>query len=54
MMPSEMSCMPLFKRVDMLYGESGGMPLCQEFHYEPISTRPKRTKFLLSMWWLLT
>jgi hypothetical protein len=38
MMPSKMSCMFLFKRVDMLHGESGGMPLCQELHYELIST----------------
>ncbi len=34
---SEMSCMPLFERMDMLYGENGGMPLCQKFHNKPIS-----------------
>jgi hypothetical protein len=38
MTPFEMSCMPLFEKVDMLYGESTGMPLRQEFHYELIFT----------------
>jgi hypothetical protein len=38
MMPFEMSCMPSLKRVGMLYGEIGGMPLHQEFYYQPIST----------------
>jgi hypothetical protein len=28
--------MPSFKRVGMLYGKSGGMPLRQEFHYQSI------------------
>jgi hypothetical protein len=27
-------------------------PLCQEFHYEPISTWLERTKFSLLIWWL--
>jgi len=30
--------MPLLKKVGMLYGESGGTPFYQEFHYEPIFT----------------
>jgi hypothetical protein len=34
----ETSCMPSFEKVGMLDGESGGMPLCQKFHYEPIFT----------------
>jgi hypothetical protein len=38
MMPLEMSCMPLFKKVVTLYGESGGMLLCQKFNYELIFT----------------
>jgi hypothetical protein len=38
MMSFEMSCMPLFKIVGMLYGKSNGTPLHQEFHYELIST----------------
>ncbi len=38
MMPSKMSCMPSFKIMSMLYGESGGTPLCQEFHYKLICT----------------
>jgi hypothetical protein len=36
MTPSKTSCMFLFKRVGTLHGESGGMLLCQEFHYKPI------------------
>jgi hypothetical protein len=36
MMPSETSCMPLLKIVDMLFGKSNDTPLYQEFHYEPI------------------
>jgi len=54
MTPFETSCMPSLKRVGMLYGKNNGTPLCQEFHYEPISTWIKRTKSLLLMWWLLT
>jgi hypothetical protein len=38
MMPFETSCMPLLKRMGMLCGESDGMLLHQEFHYELIST----------------
>jgi hypothetical protein len=38
MMSYEMSCMPSLEKVDMLYGESSGMPLCQELHYESFST----------------
>jgi hypothetical protein len=38
MTPLKTSCMLSFERVGTLYGESDGMPLCQEFHYEPIST----------------
>jgi hypothetical protein len=34
--------------------KSGGTPLHQEFHYNPISTWPKRTRSSLPMWWLLT
>jgi hypothetical protein len=30
-MPFEASWMPLLENVGMLYGKSGGMPLCQEF-----------------------
>jgi hypothetical protein len=30
--------MPSFNRMGTLYGKSGGMPLHQEFHYEPIFT----------------
>jgi len=33
--------MHLLKRVGMLYGKNDGTPLCQEFHYELISTWPK-------------
>jgi hypothetical protein len=36
-----------------LWRESSGMPLCQEFHYEPISTWREGTNSLSSMWWLL-
>jgi len=36
--PSEMSCMLLLEKVGMLYGESGGTPLCQKFHYKSIFT----------------
>jgi hypothetical protein len=41
-------------KVNTLYGESNGMPSCQEFHYELISTWLERTRSSLSMWWLLT
>jgi len=34
MMPSETSCMPLFKIMDMLFGENGDTLLYQEFHYK--------------------
>jgi hypothetical protein len=27
-----------FEKMDMLYGESSGKPLCQKFHYELIFT----------------
>jgi hypothetical protein len=30
--------MPLFKRMGMMYGESGGTLLRREFHYELIFT----------------
>jgi hypothetical protein len=46
--------MPLLRRMDMLCGKSGGMPLHQEFHYKPIFTWFMRTRFVLLMWWLLT
>jgi hypothetical protein len=46
--------MPSFEKVGTLYGKSGGTPLCQEFHYKPISTWIMRIRFLLSMSWLLT
>jgi hypothetical protein len=35
MMSFEMSCVPSFERVGILYGKNGGMPLHQEFHYKP-------------------
>jgi len=38
MMPSETSCMHLLEKVGTLNGESSGMPLHQEFHYELIFT----------------
>jgi hypothetical protein len=38
MMPLEMSCVPLFEKMGTLYGESGGLFICQKFHYELIST----------------
>ncbi len=38
MTPFEMSCMFSLEKVGMLYGESGGTPLRQEFHYESIFT----------------
>jgi hypothetical protein len=38
MMPSKKLCMPLLERMGTLYGENGGTPLLQEFHYEPIPT----------------
>jgi hypothetical protein len=53
MMPFKTSCMPSLEKVGMMYGDSGGMPLCQEFHYEPISTSFEKTRSLSLMWWLL-
>jgi hypothetical protein len=53
-MPFELSCMPSFKKVGMLYAKSNGTPLHQEFYYELIFTWPKRIKSSLLMWWLLT
>jgi hypothetical protein len=38
MKPSETSCMFLLKKMGTLHGNSNGMPLHQEFHYEPMST----------------
>jgi len=38
MMLSEMSCMPLLKKVGMLYKESGDMHLRHKLHYKLIST----------------
>ncbi len=38
MMPSEMSCMPLFERLVTLYEENTGMLLCHEFHYKLVFT----------------
>jgi hypothetical protein len=38
MMPFEMSSMTSHGKVDMLYGENSGTPLCKEFHYELIFT----------------
>jgi hypothetical protein len=37
-MPYETSYMPSLKTMGNIYGENGGMPLCQEFHYESIFT----------------
>ncbi len=50
----KISCLPLFKKVGMLYGKSNGTFLCQEFHYELIFTWPEKTRSSLPMWWLLT
>jgi hypothetical protein len=52
-MPLETSCMPSFERVNMMYGENGGTPLRQKFHYELIFTWIMSNKSLLLMWWLL-
>jgi len=38
MMPSKTSCMLSFEKVGMMYGESDGTFLRQEFHYEMIFT----------------
>jgi hypothetical protein len=46
--------MPSPKRVGMMYGESSGMTLHQEFHYKFISTWLVKIRSLLLMWWLLT
>ncbi len=44
-----MSCMPSFKKVGAMYGENGGMPLCQKFHCEPIFTWLERTSFVANV-----
>jgi hypothetical protein len=44
----------LVQEMGMLYGESDGTPLCQEFHYELIFTWPKKSRSSLLMWWLST
>jgi hypothetical protein len=47
-MPFETSCMPSLKRVGTLYWESGGTPLHQKFHHEPISTCLEKTRFFIT------
>jgi hypothetical protein len=37
-MPLKMSCMLLLEKMGMMYGKNDGTFLCQEFHYERIST----------------
>jgi hypothetical protein len=46
--------MPLFEKINTLYGKSGGTPLHLEFHYKLISTWLERIRSLLLMWRLLT